>query len=641
MLFSQKSYQFPEKFNSVYDFKPHEAAKQILKDLKSDKERENAERFVSMYIYSEQSSFDLNKIYLDWPEAEGYFIKVMNTVLPKSQNKKNLDIFLQRLTLSNAYATRFGNVFFNIGAICDAENEAFLAHIIAHESGHYFLNHMIRQMQMQEDVSRTRNVDLYMDYRRLGRNLEIQADSFAIAAMKKAHYNSESVMNYFENENLKERISQYSVSYKNMLKASSMSTDQLKRKKQSQVNQFRSHPSTIERFETVKSISKDTFQLKNFIVDSAYFFKLKKIANEERKKICFEECNFNDCIQYSFLDYLYEPKNLKNLYYLIESLRRAIYSNPTIAKTGFLTEYIEDSELFKYNSSILYKPDYIFSGLKQYNDLKDHTFFTSTEKPFNTYAEAFLYFSQEALKLKFNEANFSLGLYYYGIKKQDSCKKYLNSYIKTGVGLNYECATNIYENGRPNIEKGKLFILYNNTGTYTGYNFNYFLCNDKRKYNSEIKKELCTDTTKTTLLLVNELLGNSPKKLNTTEKLIYIINSLYNEDDIDVCKKIRLKSSYAGENKEISDIFKKHILIFAPELYNWYKENQCDRLFYIDQISQHSEYLKEKEYFNNYTAYYLDVNSERPYFKDAVRNSFTRKQTEKEIRKELFAFLYE
>ncbi len=640
--FSQKAYQFPDKISPVYNFKAAEAGNEILKDAKSDAEKASSEFYISMYIYGEQSNFDMNKIYLDWPDVEGYFIKVMNKVLPKEQNKKNLDIFLKRSAVSNASATRFGNVFFNIGMICEAENEAFLAHIIAHEAGHYFFKHMIRQQKMQEDVFKTRNVDLYVDYRKLGRNLEIQADSFALSAMKKANYSTESVREHFENENLKERINQFSVSYKNMLKASSMPTDELKRKKQAQVNAFLSHPSTLERYDHVKSLSiADTIHPKNFLVDSLFFFKLKKIANDERKKICFEKCNFNDCLQYSFLDYLYEPKNIKNLYYIIESLRRIIYSKPELAKTGFLTEYIDDSELFKYNKSILYKPDYIFSGLKQYNELKNHSFFNATEKPFNTYAEAFIFFSNEALKLKFNEANFSLGMYYLAEKKQDSCKKFMDAYVKTGPGLNSELAKNIFDKGKPSIPKGKLFILYDNTGTYTGYDFNYFLLNEKKKYNDVIKNDLSTDTSKTSLLILNELVANAPKKLNTIEKITYAINALYNEDDIEMCKKIRLTSKYAGEDKPIPDIFKKHILIFAPELYSWYKENGCDRLLYVDQVSQYSEFMKEKEYYNNYIAYYLDVNSERPYFKDAVRNAFTRKQSQKEITKELISFLYE
>ena len=214
-----------------------------------------------------------------------------------------------------------------------------------------------------------------------------------------------------------------------------------------------------------------------------------------------------------------------------------------------------------------------------------------------------------------NEANLSIALYYYSVSKKDSTEKYLQNYISNGNGLSIEFAKELLQYKTPHLQKGKTLILYNSIGTYTGPDFNYYLSVQKKKSNSLVKKILLTDTTTTNLVMLNELLASAPQKLHTMQKLLYVMTNLYDNDDIDMCKKVRLTSNYPNENAVLSDKFKKHILIFAPEWHTWLKENRYDKVFYIDMIYQYKEYMKEEEYYNNYIGYYIDVNSQRPYFK--------------------------
>jgi hypothetical protein len=378
---------------------------------------------------------------------------------------------------------------------------------------------------------------------------------------------------------------------------------------------------------------------KNYFIDSTLFSNLKKIAREECKKITFEENDFDECIRYCFIDYLYNPKNIKNLYYLCESIRRLMYINPTLTKKGFLTQYIEDDDLFTYNQSILYKPDYIFSSFKEYDELNNHILFTKEKKPFNTYKEAFEFFTKELLRNNINEANFSIALHYYVQKNNDSCKKYLNTYLQNNGGINTNFAQSLIANLRPVLNKGKSLILYR-TADYTGYSFNYYLTKNKVIDKAAIKQSLIRDTSKTELVFTNELYGKTPSLLYQYQKLEKAITSLYDEDDIDHFKKTCLSSTETVEERSWSNKYNKNLLIYAPEYYNWLNNKKISTVFFADIVYQSEKWMEQKDFANNYIGYYLDINSFRPYFKDAVRNGFTRKQSEKEILHDLNNFLY-
>ncbi len=625
-LFSQKQYQFPEPFNQRYNFRPDLAEKRFTVDQNPDGNISAVEKYVVTNFYGEQYKFDNNSIYLDW-EVEKYLRKIVDSILPEGKNKKNIDIYLGREWGINAYISRFGNIFLNIGMISEMKNEADLAHLIAHLYGHYIYKHAILEKKiLKHEEGNYSDLDQFMEledkFELANRKFEIQADSVANCFLNQKKITSVP-MTCLKYLSLSEKILQNSVAFQNMLNTASKEKNNGKK------------PDSL-----IYKESATPLNARNYFIDSIFFFRLKKIATEERKKISFEKGQFDLAINFAFIDYLYEPKNNRNLYYIIEGIRRTIYSNPELAKKGFLAEDIADKDIYSYNKSILHKPEYCFPSYEQYNLMKSHPFFTDKIKPFNTYEEAFFYFTDQAIKNGLHEANFSKALYYFSLNNQDSSKKYCTKYQEKN-GLYSDLAADILEKGKPLVSNGKTFILYNNIKNFTGDDVNYYLTIKRKKYNDDIKKELARDSSKVELLILNELLGNMPFELNKAQKLIYNIDGLYRKEDIEVCQKSKLSSKFSNDNRTISNKFKKNLIIYAPELYNWFKEKNCNKLLYVDVVYDYDEYFKEDEVENGYTLSYLDINQDRPYFKTSKRTTIKRKESEMEIRKSITAFLYE
>jgi len=629
---SQKQYQFPEFFNTAYDLKPELAHREFVKDLDPKGNKAAAEKYIATYIYGEQYKFDNNEVYLDW-DVTKYLKKIFDSIIPESKEKKNIDIFIERSFSNNAYINRFGNMYISIGMISDMRDEASLAHLIAHLYAHYLYSHEISENKfLQGENADYTSLDDYLrieyDFSNLTRKFERQAEAFATKCMNRVGV-EETPIACLKAYGFTGAIDKYGVSYLYMVDTVSLKKNENQGKKASKL--------------PVDSISiplKTKTNFKHFFYDSTYFCKLKKIASEENKKIAFEKCNHRSLAYMTFIDYLYDEKNVKNLYYLLESIRRSIYRDNKLKDKGFLAEDISDPKIYDYNKSILYKPDYCLYNYSQYVDLKDHRFFTSNNKPFNTYGEAFLYFANRAIVLGLNEANFSKALYYYSMDLADSTKKYLLEYQKKN-GLYTGLASDILSKNRPDIPNGRTYILYDNLINYTGDDVNYYQAIKRKKFNTDIRRELLIDSNKVKLLIVNELVGNRPRELNETIKMINALFTLFNEDDIDVCKKSKLSSKQDFENKESSTKFKKSFIIYSPEFYSWFKQNNCNKVFYVYQNYDYDGYLKEQEFANKYTGYYIDVNQNRPYFKVPYRSSVKRKDSESNIRKELFSFLYE
>lgn len=650
--YGQMQYKFPEKFNPFYDFKPDEAYSLILKDNPKE-DKNNLDFFAVNYVYEEQFGFDYGRHYMDWVDVENYFIKIMNRVLPKHTDKKNLNFFFSRSIEENAYASRFGNLYLTLGMFCIAENEAFIAGVLAHEAGHYFFNHNITSQKEYSDMRQyvgygspqffAQKKEALERFYAMKRELEYQADTFAIATLLRAGVDIRPMLNYQEQEDMREQITRFSRSYQNMLKASQLTDTQLKKRKNQARNPLATHASSIERFDLVKqAMEKNPQSGQTFMVDSSFFWRLKRLALEERKRICFESAMFDDCAFFSTIDYMQDPKNLKNLYFIFESTRRLLMIRPELRTKGFLSDLVYDDYLYYNNKSIFHKPAYILNTSDLYNALSNHPFVISEKRPFETYEQAFFYFVQEGIRRNFNEANMSLGLYYQYLGKKDSAQKYLQAYVNNGNGLYKNLAESILKEGHPTIAKGKSMILYNTMGIYTGTTHNYYLVKRHRELNNPaVHAMFGKDSIHNHLVMVNELVGKNPYRLNEMKKLMIAVLSLYNEDDIQTYKKIRLRSSFAGEDSPLAASSQKHLFVYAPEWYNWFNEQGYDKLFFVDAVYQYSTYAAKTESFNTYTGYYLDFNLKRPYFRDASRVGVNFKQKEKEILKELNSFLYE
>jgi hypothetical protein len=142
---------------------------------------------------------------------------------------------------------------------------------------------------------------------------------------------------------------------------------------------------------------------KDFIQNKDLFLKLKQQARYEKLNILMEENNYYDCMLSSFTYYMQNPEDKIYHYYLLESLRKFIYTEENITlEKGFLNMHLRG--LLKYNKGILHNirlvsPDTAYVKSIKAFDLAD----TSTIE-FENYYQAFDYFLNEAMKKNVTEA---------------------------------------------------------------------------------------------------------------------------------------------------------------------------------------------------------------------------------------------
>lgn len=641
-LFSQKtSYQFPEKFDQNYNFHPKEAFEVLNKKPIGGLTPEQSTNFRIHYIYNVQKEFDNNEIYLGWNMVEDYLYQVFDTIIQKSERKiLPFSIFVTRDVDPNAHAMDNGLLFINVGLLATLRDEASLAKVIGHECGHATLKHGFDRYytNIAAHSTQTTSYDAILNLYAKSRKSETAADTFAFRRIARAGYDLNAISGVFEIFEAENTAGMHKA-------FSSYSLGKEKRYKE-YMQLFSTHPSNMERKAVLNKFKQGLSSGgKKFVVDSTLFCKIRKTAREECKKILFEQAAYKECLNLAFIDYLYDGKNLKNLYYLMECTRRVMYNEPKLATRGFLADEYSDKEFIENNFSILKKPDYIFLDSIQEAELIGHPFFSEPVKPFNTYSEAFLFFSDKALAAGFNEANFSKALFYYFKKEPETFTKYLTDYLAKG-GLNSEFAQLLIENNGPKAPGKKTICVFDNTTVYhksdLGYmSNNYYLSKQKIKFNEEVKKALVRDPDTQVCYFINELQGSEPLKLHDVRKVTDNIRNLYSDSDTELYRKKRVRSRETMEEQQLSQKYNKHLLLFAPELYIWMKENDVRNIDYTTITYEHPDALNENEFHNNYLSCYLDMNALRPYFKIGVRTATTRKQSTPDMAKDIAEFMYD
>ncbi len=637
----QSNYTFPEKFNSAaYFFDPVGAHKELLKRPEAKNDKQAFDSYLIGSVYAQQYAFDNNEVYLDWNEMESYLKKVLDTLVSE-QNAGNLDVFIVRSEEFNASMDRFGIMNVNIGLLAQAENEAELATIMGHETGHYLLRHVTKS---------TNEYNILLDYKgsmdiasmdlwyRNKRKRESQADSFAYKCAGRCGYSLSAMLKTHEKRDMWYRLNVNQVPYSGLKRISQMPDEELVRINNKNSSAFAGHPLGVERYLKCRwALTQNKKPVKNFLIDSVQFCKLKKIAREERKRITFDKCEYRACAEFCFIDYLHEPKKLKNMYMLCESLRRLVYAKPDMAKLPFLAEYHHDKGLYDYNKSILHKPDYLFEDYEEFEALKGDPLFTSEKKPFNTYEEAFLYFSGEALKVNLNEARLGLGLHYFGKSRMDSAKKYLELYVGNGTGLYIDLAKDLLDDQTFSSADQKTLVVYNNTENYSGEEYNYYYTLLRKAENDNVRKIFGEMKSGFDLVFMNELMGTKPRKLFEYQRMMRSIFSLYSDEEIDGVAKYALVLKDRKQTPSAIRTARKSVLLYAPEWYNWLKQEGYGKLYFTNVTYKFYNYFSDDDYEDNYTAFYLDLNSLKPSFKEPKRKN--NKQTDEEIAKDLFYFL--
>lgn len=626
------SYAFPENFTNNYYFNP------VLsyEKLKGIRVAGFTEQQINVYkigkTYGTQEKFDNNEVYMEWNDLEKYLYKIIDTILPSQiKNKQPYDVFIKRDVGYNASALGNGFTYANIGLIATCKTEAELAYVLGHEIGHSIFNHGYMIDSEIYSAYNKNDKSAYYDsfFKRFDKMqyAELQSDSFSYQALNKAFYNLNAVDASLNLIAYNEFTSQFylketrRIPFKNYLE------------------KYSSHPTYNKRNNLLKQFKKGKPQGKNYIVDSLYFHKVKKIAHEECKKISMETGDFESIMKFAFVDYLKGDESLKNLFYLIESIRKYIYAHPEYSNKGFLAEDLQFTEFENTNYSILKKPELLFDDPIENLNCSKHALITDDKKPFNTYEQAYLFFSDLASEKKLNEALFSKALFYYSKKDQHNFNLNLKSYLDNGGGIYQNLALNLKTYGFPFIKEGKTNVLIDNS-TNLSFHDNYYHSLNRIKHNESIKNVFVSDTLKLRPMLMNEMIGIKPKTLYTYQKLIWNIAQLYNADEEEVFYKLRYLKKEDMEERAKRNQYNKNLIIFVPDWYNWFVDNGFNG-FLIQNIKfEYKEVDSEEEYHNYHTIKYLNFYDNRPFFGKCIRSGSVRKQKHEEMAKDLRNYLF-
>ena len=374
------------------------------------------EEFKEINTQAAKDQFYSNEVYSNLTAETQYVNRVFKATIPIEYLSDNLKVYIVRDPSVNAYCREDGAVFVNIGLLSILDNEAELAAVLSHEFGHYYLSHSLKGYKKAKNTNAL-NVGLYFlgPYGTLPSLLSIgkfygdkraqekESDMFTIKFFKQNMFSASAILS------IQNKFLQYSSNSK-------------KRQGYSKSYAlFNTHPSSQKRISYLKdSILVNKLEDKNyFLVDSAFFKKIKRRAIDEVIYLNFFQANLNDCIERAYLQHLYFPKDEFYIYFILESLRRKLNLFPSSRNDYFITSQFKSDHLnstlidksivssipssrieksIQYNLKTVYEFEFKndIKSLTEYNELLD-----TTNVEFITNADALKYFTAVALKTNY------------------------------------------------------------------------------------------------------------------------------------------------------------------------------------------------------------------------------------------------
>lgn len=638
-LFSQlkgSSYQFPERFGKNYFFDP--GATYLMLDSFNVAPNKQAKfnNFKINTTYNFQRNFDNNSLYMEWYDLEKYVNGILDTILPLDL-KSNIPYraYIKRNPTVIAEIPKTGIVFISIGMISKCKNEAELAYVLARLIGGYhsnkelIYNSEVITSDLSSIFSNNNTLNILNNYNEEEQSVstnDFAADSFALNCLMKAGLN----IHIINPEDYIQYESDTEISY--IKKSGSRRFNSSKADYISGFAKKGIYNRYIKRNKKNKTVNL-------FVEDSVYFNKLNKLAIEECIKINFESGNYRSCLYEALKKQLLGDNSIKNSYYIFESIRRHIYANPEISNKGFLAEDLLFTEFEYKNNSILTKPKLLFYDSLDYVKASAHPLIALDQKPFNTYEEAYWYFESITEEKGFNEALFSKALYYYFKRDDENFSRAISTYLEKGGGIFNDLANNLKEYKSPLKKNGKTLVLIDNSSNISKKD-NYYHSLQRIEYNSDVQKVFNKDTTFVQLVLMSHLLGIKPKKLYQFQKLTWHLDQLYNETDEEFFYKKKYSSKEDLSEKEKRNKFNKNLMIYTPEMFGWFQENNLNGVLYQKVKYEYPYGNADEEYHNFYNMGYFNFFDNRPFFGKCIRSGSIRKQKTVEMAKDAREYLF-
>jgi Zn-dependent protease with chaperone function len=591
--------KFPDKIPEQYIFNSaQEYNRLIAHPVKGIRERDY-KRFAEEVTYGKSEMFNNGGVYLNWPELEDYLNKVLQRILPDSlKNKKNVHVYAGRDADYNAYAIYDGSFFFNIGTMATVANEAALAIILGHELGHYIYqdsrNSYIKNLKLYTKSNRNKdNLKFKIGRAHEDRFQESRCDSLGFILANKAGYN---VKYGFNNFYTFMEIDKKNDDQKETAKIVNVGSSEKKGKTNKIDSLLASHPGNIERIEYLKKYIKG-LKTKNsgtdFIIDKKAFDKARREARLESLDILLTDLHPISCAELAFSLYLIEPENKQNVYYLLEAIRRLLFVKPAYRKKGFLTE--KYAKAFKKGEGILHNLSFLIRDSTTYAAIKATALKDTSKIEFETYQQAFTYFSKIAQKYSITESLLTIAL--HTDSNQALRKELLFDYIASKNCRYPEYAKTLLANklAAKNTNTKELVIMNDITfreDHYYGYHDRLILADMRSpKYLLELKEMMAKKFPEKELVTLDGITKSDFKKsmeyryaLATT---FYLFNtSLDDESDDDNLETgVIHPEGYVEEFAKEDSVKPEQLFVLDPAFWYLFKDNKLKSLELLDVVA--------------------------------------------------------
>jgi len=419
---------FPEKVDKKYIFDPVKDQLKYEKKLGKKLSGKNLKDFTCNAVYTKTNLFTEGNVYLSWPEMESYINQILDSIMPSTLTSKKIRAFVGRSSDINAYCLYDGTMIVNVGLIAEVKNEAALAAIMGHELGHFIKNHLLSNFKnrLKNKNQSALNQDLKNNKHSQENELDADQQGFSIASS--AGYDLEEASSNFElfireEEYYKKRNASTLASYDSV----TITTKNGKYNANTLEKLLRSHPDMKDRKEKLSTYIKTNKQSRKvkYKMDEDLFLTLQKQARLETVNLMFNAHNYNECLERSFIYHLFNPSDINYSYFTAECTRRLCLLDYKLKKKGFLTEKLSN-EGFGGNKGILHDLHYLVPNSERYSKINAKQLLDSTRFAFETYKDAFYYFTERLLEKNYQEAYLMKALFENNKSKIDeNINKYL------------------------------------------------------------------------------------------------------------------------------------------------------------------------------------------------------------------------
>lgn len=592
------TYRYPSEVPDKYQVDVYQEYDQLRK-IKARAKGKKKKAFAENYAFARKSMFESGMIYMNWTEAEEYLNAILQKLIPDeyADKCKGLSVFITNETHYNAYVMVKPDIYVTNGLLAQAHNEAALAAIIGHELTHYLMddsqNDFFRKIKRRDIKQQKKkhqdvgNVEFYKAAAEGHKNQlqEKKADSLGIVLAHRAGYDvSFAASNFLQMIDIEERAIESSSKLQEM--ENDEKDELLKR-----IKVVADHPETAKRMLYLDKYIEENVQpdedLKEYLVSEEKFKKLQGLLKIEQLNSMLLSNEFRSCIEASFYNYLFDPTDQTNFYYLHESLRRFLYIDEKNGKKPFLTENLK--KYFGEKFGILQDISFLVRDSALIEQIKAKELIE--EEPFNSYEEAMVYFNKLAEEKGFTESYLILALHYYDLD-EDLVDINLAKYLSQEDVMYKDYATALLSLSltKKNAEKGREIVVIPDIGFYKetklGMIPNKFKSLDKGPKFVQAMSDLCKDEFKDKEVIDLPVI----KQKNFDEyvylnKVLAMSSELGNEIIEDEVKNNLCTGFYVEEDKNDQHIVfknllssldsnKKNIFILSPNM--WYTFNRYE-----------------------------------------------------------------